>query len=333
MRALVTGVTGQDGAYLCQLLQNQGYEVFGAYRRSAQPNTARLERLGVEVEMVPFELGEYENVKRTIDKIKPDEIYNLGAMTFVADSFEVPIYTIDVNGLGVLRILEAIRGTSIRLYQASTSEMFGNVASPQNENTPFAPRSPYGCGKLLAHSLCRNYREAYGTKVSCGIMFNHESPLRGREFVTQKIAYGIWGETLELGNLSAKRDWGHARDYVRSMWLMLQHEPDDFVIATGESRSVSDFVNAAAKAAGQKPEVVINPKYYRPTEVHHLCGDATKARQVLGWQPTTTFEELVEEMVREAKCSISTSATTKKKSQPIKSVLIRSNGIQASQSA
>ncbi len=333
MRALITGVTGQDGAYLSALLQKQGYEVFGAYRRSAAPNTTNLKRLGVEVEMVPFELGEYENIKRTIDKVKPDEIYNLGAMTFVSDSFDIPLYTTDVNGMGVLRVLEAIRGKDIRLYQASTSEMFGNAAPSQNEDTPFVPRSPYGCGKLLAHSLCRNYREAYGTKVSCGILFNHESPLRGYEFVTQKIAYGIWDETLELGNLSAKRDWGHAKDFVEAMWLMLQHDPNDFVVATGESHSVFDFVNAAADAAGQKPEVVINPKFYRPTEVNHLCGDASKARDYLGWEPSTTFEELVTEMVREAKCSISTSATTQKKSQLTKSAPIQSNGIQADQSA
>ena len=300
MRALITGVTGQDGAYLSQFLQKQGYEVFGAYRRSAQPNTERLQRLGVQVEMVPFELGEYENVKRTIQKVKPDEIYNLGAMSFVGDSFELPLYTVDVNGLGVLRILEAIRGTNIRLYQASTSEMFGNAAPKQTEDTPFIPRSPYGCGKLLAHSLCRNYREAYGTKVSCGILFNHESPLRGKEFVTQKIARGIWSGKLTLGNLDAKRDWGHAKDYVESMWLMLQHDADDFVIATGVARSVRAFVQAAEKAAGVQCAVEIDSKFYRPTEVNHLCGDATKANDVLGWEPRTTFNELVSEMVREA---------------------------------
>ncbi len=333
MRALITGVTGQDGAYLSQLLQKQGYEVFGAYRRSAQPNLERLERLGVEVEMVPFELGEYENVRRTIKKIKPDEIYNLGAMTFVGDSFELPIYTIDINGLGVARILEAIRGKDIRLYQASTSEMFGDAAPKQNEGTPFVPRSPYGCGKLLAHSLCRNYREAYGTKVSCGILFNHESPLRGREFVTQKIAHGIWDKQLELGNMGAKRDWGHAKDFVEAMWLMLQHDPDDFIVATGKSHSVHDFIDAAAKEAGRCPDITINKKFYRPTEVNHLCGDATKAYEVLGWEPTTTFEELVGEMVREAKCSTSLSDTTQEKSQPFKSAHTQSRGIQVFPSA
>jgi len=330
MRALITGVTGQDGAYLAQFLDKQGYEVFGAYRRSAQPNQERLERLGVEVEMVPFELGEYENVRRTINKVKPDEIYNLGAMSFVADSFVLPLYTIDVNGLGVLRILEAIRGTDIRLYQASTSEMFGNAAPKQNENTPFVPRSPYGCGKLLAHSLCANYRDAYGVKVSCGIMFNHESPLRGEEFVTQKIARGVWNQKLSLGNLDAKRDWGHAKDYVEAMWLMLQHDADDFVIATGVAKSVRAFVQAAEKAAGVKCAVSVNPKFYRPTEVNHLCGDATKAYEVLGWKPTTTFEELVGEMVREAKCSTFTLATTPRRSPHTKYVPTPSSDMQNS---
>jgi len=296
MRALITGITGQDGAYLARLLQSKGYEVFGAYRRSAHPNTQRLESLGVEVEMVPFELLEYENVKRTIDRINPDEIYNLGAMSFVKDSWEVPIYTADVNGLGVLRILEAIGSRDIRLYQASTSEMFGNAAPRQSEETPFVPRSPYGCGKLLAHSLCVNYRESYGTKVSCGILFNHESPLRGDEFVTQKIAKGI-RDPLQLGNLEAKRDWGHADDYVMAMWLMLQNEPDDFVVATGVAHSVKDFVDEAAKAAGVIPQVSINAKFFRPTEVNHLCGNPEKAYEKLGWQATTSFEDLVGEMV------------------------------------
>lgn len=296
MRALITGCTGQDGAYLSQLLQGKGYEVFGAYRRSARPNTDRLQSLGVEIEMVPFELGEYENIKRTIQRVKPDEIYNLGAMTFVKDSFDIPIYTCDINGLGVLRILEVIRGTDIRLYQASTSEMFGDAKSRQNEQTSFIPRSPYGCGKLLAHSLCVNYRESYGTRVSCGILFNHESPLRGGEFVTQKIARGI-RRPLELGNLEARRDWGHAKDYVEAMWLMLQHDPDDFVVATGVSHTVRDFIDAAANAANVAPQVTINKKFFRPTEVNHLCGNAEKAYMKLGWSPKISFEELVKEMV------------------------------------
>lgn len=301
MRALITGVTGQDGAYLAQLLKSKGYEVFGAYRRSARPNTERLDYLGVEVEMVPLELGEYENVRRVIRKIVPDEIYNLGAQSFVGDSWEVPMYTCDVNGLGVLRILEAIRGSNIRLYQASTSEMFGNSPPKQNEQTPFRPRSPYGCGKLLAHSLCVNYRESYGTRVSCGILFNHESPLRGREFVTQKIARGIWQGSLDLGNLEAKRDWGHAKDYVRAMWMMLQNPPEDYVVATGVAHSVQDFVERAAVIANVEPKVTVNPKYYRPAEVFHLCGDASRAYEKLGWEPKISFEELVREMVMEGR--------------------------------
>jgi GDPmannose 4,6-dehydratase len=304
-RALITGVTGQDGAYLAQYLNSQGYEVFGAYRRSAQPNTWRLEYLDTEVQFVPFELLEYENVRRTINHIKPHEIYNLGATTFVADSFEQPLYTCDVNGLGVLRILEAIRDTDIRFYQASTSEMFGNSPPPQSENTRFVPRSPYGCAKLLAHSLCVNYRESYGVNVSCGILFNHESPLRGDEFVTQKIAKGIWGDELRLGNLKAKRDWGHAKDYVKAMHLMLQHEPDDFVVATGESRTVQEFLDAATRCVvghGHEPaKVVIDPKFYRPAEVDFLLGSPEKAKEKLGWEPKVKFWELVYEMVREGR--------------------------------
>ena len=293
-----------DGAYLAELLLEKGYEVFGAYRRSASDNLWRLRKLGIEVELVPWDMLEYENIKRTIDKVRPDEIYNLAAQSFVGDSFELPIYTTDVNGMGVLRILEAIRGKDIKLYQASTSEMFGNEPAPQNERTRFKPRSPYGCGKLLAHSLCVNYREAYGTKVSCGILFNHESPLRGQEFVTQKIARDIWTGKIVLGNLEAKRDWGHAKDYVRAMWLMLQTDPDDFVIATGLARTVREFVSAAAKEAGIEPTIEVDPKFYRPAEVDYLEGDATKAKEVLGWEPEITFNELVEEMVREHDPSI-----------------------------
>ena len=301
-RALVTGITGQDGAYLAHYLNSQGYEVFGAYRRSAQPNKWRLEYLDTDVQFVPMELCEYENIRRVIENIKPHEIYNLGAQSFVKESFDMPLYTVDVNGLGVLRILEAIRGTDIRLYQASTSEMFGNAAPPQSEDTRFVPRSPYGCAKLLAHSLCVNYRESYGVKVSCGILFNHESPLRGDEFVTQKIAKGIWGEELRLGNLEAKRDWGHARDYVKAMHLMLQHEPDDYVVATGEAHSVQDFVDSATRyvvGRGEKPaKVVVDPEFYRPAEVDYLLGDPSKIKK-LGWEPEIPFWQLVHEMVRE----------------------------------
>jgi GDPmannose 4,6-dehydratase len=300
-RALITGITGQDGAYLADLLLDLGYEVFGAYRRSSGDNLWRLRKLGIqgEIEYVPFDLLEYENIKRTIDKVKPDEIYNLAAQSFVAESFEQPQYTVDVNGLGVLRILEAIRGKDIRMYQASTSEMFGQCPAPQNERTPFVPRSPYGCGKLLAHSLCVNYRESYGMPISCGILFNHESELRGSEFVTQKIARDIWTGKIILGNLDAKRDWGHAKDYVRAMWMMLQHEPDDFVIATGTARTVREFVDVAALCAGITPTIEIDPKFYRPAEVDYLQGDYTKALMKLGWKPEITFNELVSEMVQE----------------------------------
>jgi len=320
LRALITGITGQDGAYLARLLQKKGYEVFGGYRRGASPRTDRLERLGVSCEMVPIELGEYENIKRTIDRVRPTEIYNLAAQSFVGDSFELPLYTVDVNGVGVLRLLEAIRGKNIRLYQASTSEMFGNAPARQNERSRFQPRSPYGAGKLLAHSLCVNYRDSYKTKVSCGILFNHESPLRGQEFVTQKIAKGVWNNKITLGNLEARRDWGHAADYVRAMWLMLQHDPDDFVIATGKSHTVKEFLNLACETAKRYPEIASSLDHYRPAEVHHLCGDATKAHEVLKWEPRIGFKQLVSEMVREAKtCTKSLSDMTARKSRPIMS--------------
>lgn len=301
MRALITGVTGQDGAYLAQFLKSKGYEVFGAYRRGSTPNTMRLQYLDTDVHFVPMEMLEYENIRRTIRSINPDEIYNLAAQSFVGDSFELPTYTVDVNGLGMLRVLEAVRGTDIRLYQASTSELFGCNPPPHNEQSPFRPRSPYGCAKLLAHSLCVNYREAHGVKVSCGILFNHESPLRGEEFVTQRIARGIWGDNLALGNVEAKRDWGHARDYVEAMWLMLQHDPDDFVIATGRSETVRYFYDVAAKVVrefGCEPaELILDQDRYRPADVDHLRGCADKAREVLGWTPKTSLEELIAEMV------------------------------------
>lgn len=301
MKALITGVTGQDGAYLAALLLEKGYEVFGAYRRSSSDSLWRLRELGIdnEIEFISWDMLEYESIKRAIDRTKPDEIYNLAAQSFVADSFDVPLYTVDVSGLGVLRILEAIRGKDIRLYQASTSEMFGNEPPKQSEHTPFRPRSPYGCGKLLAHSLCINYREAYGTKVSCGILFNHESPLRGEEFVTQKIAREVWTGKITLGNVGAMRDWGHAEDFVRAMWMMLQADPDDFVIATGTARTVKEFVDAAATVAGVIPAITIDQKYFRPCEVNYLEGDATKANTVLGWEPEISFKELVQDMVRE----------------------------------
>lgn len=297
LRALIFGITGQDGAYLAQHLQSLGYEVFGASRHSSGNTFWRLEELGVELDVFGFDMLEYETIRHLIRKLDLDEVYNLAAQSFVGASFKIPISTCNVNGLGVLRILEVIRGTKIKLYQASTSEMFGNSPAPQNELTPFAPRSPYGCAKLMAHHLCVNYREAYGARVSSGILFNHESPLRGREFVTQKIAHGVWQDRLELGNMDARRDWGHARDYVKAMHLMLQEGPDDYVIATGETHSVRDFFDEACKASGRVPELVISDKHKRPTEVDHLYGDPGKAKRILGWEPEISFPELVAEMV------------------------------------
>jgi len=327
-RALITGITGQDGAYLAKLLLDKGYQVCGAYRRSASGNPWRLERLGIEkdVEMVPLDLIEYSNILRCVESAQPDELYNLAAQSFVGLSFEQPLYTSDVDGMGVLRLLEVVRTVNpkIKFYQASTSEMFGKVqAIPQNEDTPFYPRSPYGVAKLYSHWMCRNYREAYGIHAASGILFNHESPLRGLEFVTRKITnafarihYGLQ-DVVELGNMDAKRDWGFAGDYVEGMWRMLQHSvPDDFVLASGETHSVREFVDRAAKASGFDVEwegeaentiavdrksgqtiVRINPEFYRPTEVDLLIGDATKAHKELGWKPDTSFDELVSMMV------------------------------------
>lgn len=300
MRALITGITGQDGAYLARFLKQQGYEVFGGIRRSARPDTARLERLDTEVEFVPFELTEYETIKRTIRKVQPDEIYNLAAQSFVAESFNCPLYTSDVNGIGVLRILEAVRGTSIRLYQASTSEMYGNSPGPKNEKTPFAPRSPYGFSKVFAHNACVNYRESYDVQVSCGLLFNHESPLRGKEFVTQKIAQAAWTGHVTLGNTQARRDWGHAQDYVEAMWMMLRRQPDDFVIATGKSHSIHEIIQIAEEVTQIPLAVHTSGSNLRPSDIHELIGDAEKAREVLKWEPKTTFRELIQEMVEAA---------------------------------
>src|SRR5262245_30803377 len=260
--ALITGITGQDGAYLAKLLLGKGYKVFGGARRTSSSNTWRLKELGIEaeVELIDFELMEMGNVQRAIERLRPDEIYNLGAQSFVQASFEYPIYTIETNTLGTVRILEAIRQVNpkIRFYQASTSEMYGQVQeTPQSERTPFYPRSPYGISKLHSHWLTVNYRESYGIAASSGILFNHESPLRGREFVTRKITCGLASikhgqlDVLTLGNLEAKRDWGFAGDYVEGMWLMVQAAtPDDYVLATGESHTVRQFVDAAAPLLG-----------------------------------------------------------------------------------
>jgi len=326
--ALVTGITGQDGAYLAKLLLEKGYKVFGAHRRTASLNLWRLEELGVagEVDLVPIDLLEYSNIQRTLEKVGPDEVYNLAAQSFVALSFEQPIYTGEVDGLGVARLLEAIRTVNpdVRFYQASTSEMFGKVQTvPQNENTPFYPRSPYGAAKLYAHWVTVNYREAYNMHNSCGILFNHESPLRGLEFVTRKITASLAQirqgrkDPIELGNLDAMRDWGFAGDYVEGMWMMLQQpKGDDYVLSTGETHSVKEFVETAASVAGfdiiwegagenakgvdsKTGEVLVrvNPKFYRPSDVELLLGDPAKARNQLGWKPKVTFIQLVEMMM------------------------------------
>jgi GDPmannose 4,6-dehydratase len=322
--ALITGISGQDGAYLARFLLEKGYRVVGGLRRSSSGTLARLLELGIadDVEIVDFDLAEITNIMRALDKVKPDEVYNLAAQSFVGLSFEQPVYTSDADGVGALRILEAIRQgvPTARFYQASTSEMFGKAqAFPQDETTPFYPRSPYGIAKLFAHWTTVNYRESYGIRASSGILFNHESPLRGREFVTRKITRSLAMirhgrlDVLELGNMDAQRDWGFAGDYVEAMWLMLQQEKaDDFVLATGETHTVRSFVGTAARHfqfdlewSGAGPDergidrrsgktiVRVNPAFYRPAEVDILVGNAKKAREALGWQPRIGFDALV----------------------------------------
>lgn len=327
-RALVTGVMGQDGAYLAKLLLEKGYEVYGAYRRSASADFGRLADLGIEkdVKRVAFDLLEATNILRVVANVAPDEIYNLAAQSFVTLSFEQPTYTAEADGLGVVRFLESIHivNKKIRFYQASTSEMFGKArVVPQNELTPFYPRSPYAVAKLYAHWITVNYRESYGMHCSSGILFNHESPFRSVEFVTRKITAAMAKirhgkqDYVELGNLDAKRDWGFAGDYVEGMWRMLQQdEPDDYVLATGETHSIREFLVIAARAAGYeldfqgeaenliavdrktgKTIMKTNPEFYRPAEVDLTVGDPTKARTKLGWERKVGFEELVTMMV------------------------------------
>ncbi len=336
-KALITGITGQDGAYLAELLLEKGYEVHGLKRRASSFNTDRIDHLYQDPhEADPRlilhygDLTDSTNLIRVIQEVQPDEIYNLAAQSHVAVSFEVPEYTANADALGSLRILEAIRILGLeqktRFYQASTSELYGEVQEiPQTETTPFYPRSPYAVAKLYAYWITVNYREAYGIYACNGILFNHESPIRGETFVTRKITRAIariklgLQDKLFLGNLDAKRDWGHARDYVEMQWLMLQQEkPQDFVIATGEQYSVRDFVNAAANELGinirwedsgvdevgideqsGKCIVAVDPRYFRPTEVETLLGDPSKAKRELGWVPQTSFQSLVSEMVRE----------------------------------
>ncbi len=334
-RALITGVTGQDGAYLADFLLKKGYEVQGVKRRSSLINTKRVDSLyrdphekDVYFTLEHGDMTDSTNLIRVIQEFQPTEIYNLAAQSHVKVSFETPEYTANADALGCLRLLEAIRilnmGDRVRFYQASTSELFGLVQEiPQKETTPFHPRSPYAVAKLYAYWITRNYREAYGFFASNGILFNHESPMRGETFVTRKITRAVCRIKLEmqksvyLGNLDAKRDWGHARDYAESMWLILQHdEPDDFVIATGENHSVREFVELAFKEVGisiiwqgsgvdekgidaenGRILVEVDPYYFRPTEVYELLGDSTKARKLLGWAPKVTFHELVRRMV------------------------------------
>lgn len=327
--ALITGVLGQDGAYLSKLLLDKGYTVWGAFRRSASLNDWRLRRLGVHdrVKLIPFELLEFSNIVRVLQSVQPDEVYNLAAQSFVGVSFEQPIFTADVDGVGVVRLLEAIRVVKpeARFYQASTSEMFGKIQEPrQSETTPFYPRSPYGVAKLYAHWMTVNYREAFGAHASSGILFNHESPLRGIEFVTRKITSTLVrirrgeAELLELGNMDAKRDWGFAGEYVDGMWRMLQQDtPDDYVLATGRTETVRNFVRLAGRAAGFDLEfegegieevgidrasgrtlIRVNPQFFRPAEVEVLVGDASKAREALGWRTSVGLEDLAEMMIR-----------------------------------
>ena len=315
-RALITGVTGQDGSYLAELLLKKGYEVIGVVRRSSTFNTDRIESIyqdphasDYRFRLVYGDLEDASSLNQIIRTTSPDEIYNLGAQSHVRVSFDVPEYTADTVGMGTLRLLEALRetGSKCKLYQASSSEMFGGSPPPQNEVTPFRPRSPYACAKVFAHQLCENYREAYGMFICSGILFNHESPRRGIPFVTRKItraaariSHGL-DQKLYLGNLDAKRDWGFAGDYVEAMWLMLQQDkPDDYVVATGEAHSVREALDVAFGTLGLDwhKSVEIDPRYYRPTEVDHLCGDASKARAKLGWQPRVRFKELIEMMVK-----------------------------------
>ncbi len=308
-KALITGITGQDGSYLAELLLDKGYEVHGLVRRSSSFNTWRIDHVRDHLVLHYGDLVDQNSLVRTLGLVAPEEVYNLAAQSHVKVSFEMPEYTAGVTAVGVLRLLDAVRelGMTTRVYQAGSSEMFGLVQeTPQNEKTPFYPRSPYGVSKVFAHWMAINYREGYGMPVSNGILFNHESPRRGENFVTRKITMGIAAikkgkaKELRLGNLDAKRDWGYAKDYVEAMWLMLQQEkPDDYVVATGETHSVREFLEEAFACVGLhwQDYVVVDPKYFRPSEVDFLLGDPTKARRVLGWQPKVGFKELVRIMV------------------------------------
>ena len=326
-KALITGITGQDGSYLAELLLKKNYEVHGIVRRSSLINTHRIDHIYEKINLHYGDLTDVNSLIGVIKKVQPDEIYNLGAQSHVKVSFELPEYTGQVDGMGTLRILEAVRMLGMekntRIYQASTSELYGLVQeTPQSETTPFHPRSPYGVAKLYGYWIVKNYREAYGMHCSSGILFNHESPRRGETFVTRKIVRGLKAISedkqvlLKLGNLDARRDWGHAKDYVKAMWLMLQQDtPDDYVIATGHQFSVRTFVEKCAPYFGyniewygkgvdeigidrktKKTIIQVDPRYYRPSEVETLLGDATKAKEKLEWEPEVTFDELVRDM-------------------------------------
>jgi GDPmannose 4,6-dehydratase len=308
-KAFITGITGQDGSYLAEFLLDKGYDVHGLVRRSSSFNTWRIDGIRDRVHLHYGDLVDQYSLVRTLESVQPDEVYNLAAQSHVRVSFDMPEYTADVTAVGVLRLLDAVRelGMKVRVYQAGSSEMFGKVhETPQRETTPFHPRSPYAASKVFAHHMGVNYREGYGMYIANGILFNHESPRRGENFVTRKITLGVAAikkgkaRHLLLGNLDAKRDWGYAKDYVEAMWLMLQQPvPDDYVVATGETYSVRDFLDEAFSCAGLdwQEYVQTDAKYLRPAEVDVLLGDATKARQVLGWQPRVRFKELVRLMV------------------------------------
>ncbi len=308
-KAFITGITGQDGSYLAEILLEKGYDVYGMIRRSSSFNTARIDHIFGDVELVFGDLTDGSVLNQLMRTIRPDEVYNLGAQSHVRVSFDVPEYTADADAMGTLRLLDAIReeGVECRFYQASSSEMFGQAAEiPQRETTPFHPRSPYGVAKVFSYWITRNYREAYGMYAVNGILFNHESPRRGPTFVTRKITRAVGailrGEQSELrmGNLDARRDWGFARDYMEGAWQMLQgDEPDDYVLATGETHSVEDFLEEAFTYVGLDwhEYVTIDPRYFRPSEVDILIGDYSKAKEQLGWEPTVRFQELVRMMV------------------------------------
>lgn len=319
-KALITGITGQDGSYLLEFLLQKGYEVHGIMRRASTFNTSRIDHVyqdphvtGATFKLHFGDLSDSSTIRKLIYEVQPDEIYNLGAQSHVRVSFDIPEYTAEITGVGALRVLEAIKdfeaqtGKKVKFYQASSSEMFGATPPPQNELTQFYPRSPYGCAKVFAYHTTKNYREAYNIFAVNGILFNHESPRRGETFVTKKITRGIariiagLDKKLYLGNLEARRDWGYAPEYMEAAWMMLQQpEPDDYVIGTGESHSVKDFLIAAFKHAGiddWQQYVEIDPRYYRPTEVETLIADASKAKNKLGWEPKTKFEDLVKIMM------------------------------------